>query len=104
MRRSELYPGGSLVLARCRVVAGAAGLDSTRSSACRTEVTVMLARAGTGRSGRKKLTFQARRGVVRLFRAPEEGIGRSRPGLRPPVYLRTSARLTSTVSSSAPAA
>jgi hypothetical protein len=42
IRRSELFPGGSLVLARCRVVAGAAGLDSTRSSAFRTEVKVIL--------------------------------------------------------------
>jgi hypothetical protein len=49
IRRSELFPGRSLVRARCRVVAGAAGLDSTRSSACRTEVQVMLARAQRSR-------------------------------------------------------
>ena len=39
--RRERFPDGSLVLARCRVVAGAAGLDDTRSRAYRTEVTVM---------------------------------------------------------------
>jgi hypothetical protein len=42
IRRSELFPGGSLVLALYSVVAGAAGLDSTRSSAFRTEVKGML--------------------------------------------------------------
>jgi hypothetical protein len=47
-----LPPGGSLVLARCRVVAGAAGLDSTRSSACRTEVKVMLTGAERSRMDR----------------------------------------------------
>jgi hypothetical protein len=44
-----LSPGGSLVLALCRVVAGAAGLDSTRSSAFRTEVQVMLTGAERSR-------------------------------------------------------
>src|SRR5882724_11749417 len=44
-----LAPGGSLVLALCRVVASAAGLDSTRSSACRTEVKVMLTGAERSR-------------------------------------------------------
>jgi hypothetical protein len=38
IRRRALFPGGSLVLTRCGVVTGAASLDSTRSSACRTEV------------------------------------------------------------------
>jgi hypothetical protein len=51
IRRSERFPGGSLVLALCRVVAGAAGLDSTRSSACRTEVKVMLTEAERSRLG-----------------------------------------------------
>jgi hypothetical protein len=46
-----LSPGGRLVLARCRVVAGAAGLDSTRSRACRTEVKIMLTRAERSRMG-----------------------------------------------------
>jgi hypothetical protein len=44
-----LSSGGSLVLARCRVVADAAGLDSTRSSAFRTEVKVMLTGAERSR-------------------------------------------------------
>jgi hypothetical protein len=40
--RRERFPGGSLVAALCRVVAGAAGLDYTRSGACHTEVKVIL--------------------------------------------------------------
>jgi len=42
---------------------------------------------------KKKWTFCVRRGLVRLFRAPEEGIGRSRPGLRRPMYRHASIRV-----------
>jgi hypothetical protein len=49
LSRSELFLGGSLVLALGRVVAGAAGLDSTMSSAFRTEVNVMLTGAERSR-------------------------------------------------------
>jgi len=47
-RSNEPFPGGSLILARCLLVAGAAGCESTWSRACRTAVEVV----STGLRGR----------------------------------------------------